>query len=105
MISGRPRSESQSRRSQSGSVAIEFGLSLLILFPLVAGTIEVGLAVYQDMQVNAAVESGALYAMANGWNQAGITSAVQQTFGAVHPDQVTNVQALPAPTHFCGCPN
>lgn len=105
MSPAKSRSEQQSRCGQSGSVAIEFGFSLLFLFPLVVGTVELGMAVYQTMQVNAAVEAGALYALANGWDTTGITSAVQNAFGATPTDQVTGVTASPAPTHYCGCPN
>lgn len=105
MIPARPSSKQQSRRGQSGSVAIEFAFSTLFLFPLVVGTVEVGIAVYQNMQVYAAVEAGALYAQSNGWDQAGIQAAVVGAFGSVPTNGLTNVTATPAPTHFCGCPN
>lgn len=105
MSPAKPGSEQQSRRRQSGSVAIEFAFALLLLFPLVIGTVELGMAVYQNMQVHAAAEAGALYALANGWDEPGITSAVEHAFGVTPTNQVTGVTAIPAPSHFCGCPN
>lgn len=105
MTPANPRPTSRSRRGQSGSVAIEFGFSVLLLFPLIVGTAELGVAVYQSMQVYAAVEAGALYAQSNGWDQAGIESAVTGAFGTVATNQLTNVTATPVPTHFCGCPD
>jgi hypothetical protein len=86
-------------------VAIEFGFSLLFLFPLVVGTVELGLAVFQNMQVNAAVEAGALYALANGFDEPGIIDAVQNSFGTTLTNQVTAVTASPVPAQFCGCPS
>ena len=105
MILTKPRSRSRSRRRQSGSVSIEFGFSLALLFPLVVGTVELGMAVFQNMQVNAAVEAGALYALANGFDEPGIISAVENSFGTTPTNQVTAVTATPVPSHFCGCPN
>lgn len=105
MSAAKPESERQSRRRQSGSVAIEFGFALLFLFPLAVGTVELGVAVYQNMQVHAAAEAGALYALANGFDEPGITSAVEHAFGTTPTDQMTGVTATPAPSHFCGCPS
>jgi Flp pilus assembly protein TadG len=106
MTPTKPRSNSKPRYGEAGSVAIEFALaSVLFLLPLVAGTVEVGVAVYQNMQVYAAVEAGALYAQSDGWDQAGIEAAVTGAFGSVATNALTNVTATPVPTHFCGCPN
>ncbi len=104
MLAGRANSKDPSNRSRSGAVAIEFAFSLLFLLPLVFGTAELGIAVYQSMQVYAAVEAGAMHALTNGWDEPGIINAVQQTFGATPQNDVTNVTATPPPTHFCGCP-
>ncbi|OIQ63917.1 hypothetical protein GALL_545350 [mine drainage metagenome] len=57
------------------------------------------------MQVNAAVEAGALYAQANGWDEPGIISAVENSFGTTLTNQVSAVTASPVPVQFCGCPN
>jgi Flp pilus assembly protein TadG len=105
MTTAKPRSKIKFRREEAGSVAIEFALaSFFFLLPLVAGTVEVGVAVYQNMQVYAAVEAGALYAQSDGWDQAGIQTAVTGAFGSVATNGLTNVTATPVPTLFCGCP-
>jgi hypothetical protein len=105
MVLAKPRSKSRSRRGQAGSVAIEFGFSLVLLFPLVVGTVELGLAVFQNMQVNAAVEAGALYALPNGFDEPGIIAAVEGSYGTTLTNQVTAVTASPVPVQFCGCPS
>jgi hypothetical protein len=106
MVLAKPRSKSRSRRGQSGSVAIEFGFAaLFFLLPLIVGTVALGLAVFQNMQVNAAVEAGALYALANGWDEPGIIDAVENSFGTTLTNQVSGVTASPVPVQFCGCPS
>ena len=90
------------RRSKSGTAAIEFGLFIPVLLTLLTGTVELGFLMYEAMQVNNAVEAGALYAAANGFNAASITSAV--TNASVLPTGLNALTATPAPTQFCGCP-
>jgi hypothetical protein len=91
------------RRSESGTAAIEFGLFIPVLLTLLTGTVELGFLMYEAMQVNNAVEAGALYAAANGFNAASITSAV--TNASVLPTGLNALTATPAPTQFCGCPS
>jgi Flp pilus assembly protein TadG len=86
-------------RSELGSAAIEFGLFIPILLILLTGTVEVGRAMYEAMQVNNAVEAGMLYAAKNGYDAGGIATAVQQATGT------EGITATPAPTLFCGCPS
>jgi Flp pilus assembly protein TadG len=88
--------------SESGNAAIEFGLFIPVLLILLTGTVELGFLMYEAMQVNNAVEAGALYAAANGFNAASITSAV--TNASVLPTGLNALTATPAPTQFCGCP-
>ncbi|MGP0010821.1 MAG: TadE/TadG family type IV pilus assembly protein [Methylocella sp.] len=90
------------RRSESGTAAIEFGLFIPVLLTLLTGTVELGFLMYEAMQVNNAVEAGALYAAANSFNAANITSAV--TNASVLPTGLNTLTATPAPTQFCGCP-
>jgi Flp pilus assembly protein TadG len=90
------------RRSQSGTAAIEFALFTPLLLILLTGTVELGFIMYEAMQVNNAVEAGALYAAANGFNAASITSAVNNA--SVLPTGLNALTATPAPTQFCGCP-
>jgi Flp pilus assembly protein TadG len=86
------------RRRFGGTAAIEFGLGAPVLLILLMGLVEVGFGVYQAMQVQNAVEAGAVYASKNGWNQAGISAAVVNATG------VSGLSAKPAPSQFCGCP-
>jgi len=89
------------RRSESGTAAIEFGLFIPVLLTLLTERSSLGL-MYEAMQVNNAVEAGALYAAANSFNAANITSAV--TNASVLPTGLNTLTATPAPTQFCGCP-
>jgi Flp pilus assembly protein TadG len=89
-------------RSESGTAAIEFGLFIPVLLILLTGTVELGFLMYEGMQVNNAVEVGMLYAAKNGWNSAGISSAVVNA--SVPPTGLNTLTATPAPTTFCGCP-
>jgi Flp pilus assembly protein TadG len=86
-------------RSTAGAVALEFGLAAPLLAILAVGIAEIGFAAYQAMQVQNAVEAGALYAAENGWNATSIASAVT---GA---SSLAGISASPAPTEFCGCPS
>ena len=90
------------RGSESGTAAIEFGLFIPVLLTLLTGTVELGLLMYEGMQVSNAVEAGALYVAKNGWNSAAITSAV--TNAGVLPTGLNTLTATPAPAQFCGCP-
>jgi Flp pilus assembly protein TadG len=90
------------RRGESGTAAIEFALFLPVLLILLTGTVELGFSAYEAMQVNNAVEAGALYAAKNGYNAASVTSAV--TNASVLPAGLSALTATPAPSEFCGCP-
>ena len=87
----------RARQPSSSRLFIPFLLILL------TGTVELGFLMYEAMQVNNAVEAGALYAAANGFNAASITSAV--TNASVLPTGLNALTATPAPTQFCGCPS
>lgn len=78
---------------------MEFALALPLLLILIVGTAEIGFAVYEAMQVNNAVEAGALYAAKNGFDATGISNAV------VNATSTPGITASPAPTQFCGCPS
>jgi Flp pilus assembly protein TadG len=91
------------RRNESGTAAIEFGLFLPFLLILLTGTVELGLSMYEAMQVSNAVDAGALYAAKNGFNAANISSATTGASGL--PSQLNVLNATPAPTQFCGCPS
>ena len=91
------------RGSESGTAAIEFGFFLPFLLLLLMGTVELGLSMYEAMQVSNAVDAGALYAAKNGFNATNIGSAT--TGASVLSSQLNALSATPAPTQFCGCPS
>jgi Flp pilus assembly protein TadG len=84
--------------ANAGTAAIEFGLIAPFLLILLAGTVEIGFTIWQQMAVYAAAEAGAGYAIKSGWNAAAISSAV------VNATDETSITASPAPVEFCGCP-
>ena len=83
----------------SGSAAIEFGISLPLLALLFVVVAEIGFTAYQSLQVQNAVEAGLVYAVKNGNDSSGISKAVVNSSGLV------GITAMPAPTQFCGCPS
>jgi hypothetical protein len=89
--------DSCAHHRKKGTAAVELGVAIPFLLVLLVGTVEIGTAMYQAMQVYNAAESGMLYAAKHGWSSAGITAAVN----ASGP---TGTTASPAPTQFCGCP-
>ena len=82
-----------------GGPLVEFALiaPLLILFLVAVG--DLGFAAYDLLQVQAAAEAGAQYAVRNSWNAAAIATAVTGATG------VGGVTATPAPSQLCGCPD
>jgi Flp pilus assembly protein TadG len=81
-----------------GAVAVEFAIVAPLLLILVFGAAEIGYSAYQAMQVQDAVEAGALYVSKKGWSSSGITTAVQSA------TDVAGLAVTPAPAQFCGCP-
>lgn len=98
----RSRVQSQfGRRSESGTAAVEFALFAPVFLILLTGTIELGRAMYEVMQVNNAVDVGMLYVAKTGaFDTSAIATAVVNA-STVYP---VGVAATPAPTLFCGCP-
>jgi Flp pilus assembly protein TadG len=82
-----------------GTAAIEFAIVAPALLVLVFGAAEIGYSASQAMQVQDAVEAGALYVSEHGWNSSGISTAVVNATGVA-----TGVTASPAPSQFYGCP-
>jgi Flp pilus assembly protein TadG len=87
------------RARRQGTAAIEFGLVSPLLLILLTAIVEIGIAAYQDIQLQTAVEAGALYAATYG---AGNLTAIGQA--VVNATGNTAITASPAPTKFCGCP-
>jgi Flp pilus assembly protein TadG len=87
------------RRATSGTAAIEFAIAAPMLSILVFGAAELGYSAYQAMEVQDAVEAGALYVSKHGWDSSGIATAV------LNATDITGLTASPAPAQFCGCPS
>ena len=67
---------------------------------------ELGFSAYEAMQVNNAVDAGAIYAAANAANTfSATTTAAATVAGATLPSGLNTLTATPAPTQFCGCPS
>jgi len=67
-------------RENDGVAAVEFAILSTIFLTLLAGTIDIGLMLYTDFQLDSAVDSGAQYALNNaamvGSNPATLSSNV-----------------------------
>jgi Flp pilus assembly protein TadG len=81
-----------------GNAVIEFSIAAPVLAVILVPLIDIGMAVYQQMQVQDAAQAGAQYAMAHGWNSSSIQSAVMSA-------TALSVSASPAPSKTCGCPD
>jgi len=81
-----------------GNAVIEFSIAAPVLAVILVPLIDIGMAVYQQMQVQDAAQAGAQYAMAHGWNSRSIQSAVMSA-------TALSVSASPAPSKTCGCPD
>jgi len=84
--------------ASDGSVAIEFSIAAPVLAIMFVPMIDIGMAVYQQMQVQDAAQAGAQFAMAHGWNSSSIQSAVTNA-------TPLSVRVSPAPSKSCGCPD
>lgn len=86
-------------RDRAGNAAIEFSLALPLLATLLVGTVDYGLAIVEQMQVQHAAQSGAQSAMLHGFDANAITTAVTSATAQ------TGISAVPAPSQSCGCPD
>ena len=97
------------RYGDRGTAAIEFAMVAWFMPILIGGVTEIGVAMYEVMQVNAAVEAGILYAAANAASlstSCALTLVSGAVTGAsVMPANFNALTATPAPSEFCGCPN
>jgi len=82
-----------------GMAAIEFSIVAPLMVLMLVGTVDAGSAIYRKMQVQAGVHAGTRYAMVNGFNATGITTAITSASNS------SLVSASPAPQQFCGCPS
>ena len=82
----------------AGVASVELAVIAPLLTLAIIGTADLGFGIYRNMQVQAAAQAGAGYAVVKGFTVSGVSNAVTSAtpFGGV--------QASPAPQQFCGCP-
>lgn len=83
--------------SRDGSAGVEFALLAPMLLLLFAGLVDVSRLISQTMQVRAAAQAGADWAQRNGWNAAGVQTAVTSA------TTLKSITATPAPTLIRAC--
>ena len=84
-------------RRKSGNAAIEFALIAPILAAMLVAMTDLGVAIYEKMQIRAAADAGVQYAVAKGWNSTAIQNAVTSA------TSMSGVSASPVPVQSCGC--
>jgi Flp pilus assembly protein TadG len=84
--------------AREGNAVVEFSIAAPVLAVIFVPLIDIGMAVYQKMQVQDAAQAGAQYAMAHGWNSSSIQAAVTSA-------TALSVTASPEPSKSCGCPD
>jgi len=86
------------QRAEGGNAGIEFSIAAPVLVAMLVPITDLGMGIYQQMQVRDAAQAGAQYAMAHGWDSAAIQAAVTSA------TTLSGLAASPAPTRSCGCP-
>ena len=84
---------------ERGTAAVEFALLTPLLVIMLSGLIEIGMFVFQTLQVEAAAEAGALYAANHG-----VTDLSKISLAVTSATGTAGITATPAPTAYCGCP-
>ena len=84
-------------KDTKGVAAIEFGIMIPLFGLMLVSAADIGLSVYRKMQIEAAAQAGAQYAMLRGFDSSSISGAVTSASNAA------GITATPAPTKFCGC--
>lgn len=85
-------------RDEAGASAVEFALLAPVLALLLAGTIDSTVLILRNMEVRAAAQAGADYALAKGWDAASVATAVTKA-----TNSPLTISATPAPTVANGC--
>ena|ERR1051326_1406176 len=100
------------RSTPRGGAIVEFGLVLPFLVALAVGLFDLGLGLWQKMQIQAAAEVGAQYAAQHPdpWDAAkvaaiatAVTSATGASGSSACPPPAGKISACPAPSQVCGC--
>lgn len=80
-----------------GSAALEFAVIGPILVLALVGTVDLGLGLYQNMQVQNAAQAGAVYAASHTFSVTNISNVVSSATNS------SSITASPSPAKFCGC--
>ena len=90
------------RHSEDGGIALELCLVAPVLLFLFLGIYDMGFLVFQQMQVEAAADAGASYAMAKGAGGFNAGTIANVVTAAAYPTQtaISGSASL-----ACGCPN
>jgi hypothetical protein len=81
----------------SGVAAIEFAVTIPMLLMMVICTVDLGMGLYRNMQVQNSAQAGARYAMTNSFDSTLISNAVSSATG------LQGIEASPPPSQYCGC--
>jgi Flp pilus assembly protein TadG len=84
-------------RAEAGGAGVEFAVIAPMLVLAIVGTVDLGLGLYQNMQVQNAAQAGAVYATSHTFSAASISAVVSAA------TKSSSVTASPAPAKFCGC--
>src|SRR6202171_207568 len=79
--------------------AVEFAITEPLLIGMLIPLVDLGFGIVKNTQLRNAAQAGAQYALVNGWDSTAIQSAV------TNATKLSPIQALPAPSQSCGCPN
>jgi Flp pilus assembly protein TadG len=85
------------RDDRRGVAAIEFAIMVPTLIMMTVCTIDLGMGIYTNMQVQDAAQAGAQYAMVHGFDANSISTVVSNATGQ------SGISASPAPVQYCGC--
>jgi len=84
-------------RCRKGGAGVEFAIIAPVLILATVGTVDLGLGLYQNMQVQNAAQAGAVYAASHPFSASNIATVVGSA------TKSSGVTASPAPAQFCGC--
>ena len=85
------------RDDRCGVAAIEFAVMAPALVMMTICTVDLGMGIYRNMQVQNAAQAGAQYAMMHVFDPNQIASVVSSATG------LSGISASPAPVQYCGC--
>ena len=85
------------RGDAAGVASIEFAIMVPALVVMTVCTVDLGMGIFRNMQVQNAAQAGAQYAMVHPFDANQIASVVSSATG------LQGISASPAPVQYCGC--